>query len=183
MNSRLHPRLATPSPHVTKYPSPQVLVDSPLTNRDAVTPLDPLLRKMRGVSASSNCQTINLPTFSDLSLFLSPSCALFCTFLHTSKNQPLYFQAIPHSASKNRALQDTFRNLSLGFRMNQVRANSRAVNDPTGCVRRHFTRDRCEPHSRFASHPCSFLLNYIDPILHRVGPTGRFPHSTPRPRS
>jgi hypothetical protein len=36
------------------------------------------------------------------SSFVSYSCALFCTFLHSRKTQPFSFQPIPHSASKNR---------------------------------------------------------------------------------
>ena len=34
-------------------------------------------------------------------LYFSISCALFCTFLRSRKTQRFYFQAIPHSASKN----------------------------------------------------------------------------------
>src|SRR6266446_7760390 len=33
--------------------------------------------------------------------FLSHSCALFCTFLHSRKIQLIYFQALPHSLPKN----------------------------------------------------------------------------------
>src|SRR5260370_21817469 len=43
-----------------------------------------------------------------LSTFLSQSCALFCTFLHASKTQPVSFQAIPHSASKNTTTADGY---------------------------------------------------------------------------
>src|ERR1700674_1087401 len=36
-----------------------------------------------------------------LSPVFSHSCALFCTFLHSPKTQPFYFQAIPHSLLRN----------------------------------------------------------------------------------
>ncbi len=43
--------------------------------------------------------------------------------------------------------------------------------------------DRLSVCPRFASQPHGFLVNYGDPILHRVGPAGHFPHSTQGPRS
>ncbi len=50
-----------------------------------------------GVSPSS------LPTpHYPLSLFFSNSCALFCTFLHFRKSQPVCFHAIPHSLQKKK---------------------------------------------------------------------------------
>src|SRR5258708_29577771 len=57
-----------------------------------------------GCALSRSCQPSNLPTFqrvSELSPLFSRSCALFCAFLHSPKTQLFYFQAIPHSASKN----------------------------------------------------------------------------------
>src|SRR5229473_4092671 len=42
-----------------------------------------------------------LQRFLNLSPLFSYSWALLCTFLHSPKNQLFYFQAIPHSASKN----------------------------------------------------------------------------------
>ena len=41
-----------------------------------------------------------LPTPYHLSPLFSYSCTLFCTFLHSRKTQPFYFQAIPHSLRK-----------------------------------------------------------------------------------
>jgi len=56
-------------------------------------------------SASGIFQTFNLElsTFGlfDLSPFLSHSCALFCTFLHSRKTHPVCFQAVPHSCAKH----------------------------------------------------------------------------------
>jgi len=41
----------------------------------------------------------HLPRYSNS--FFSSSCALFCTFLQSQKEQPPCFQSFPHSASKN----------------------------------------------------------------------------------
>src|SRR6266550_4655395 len=40
--------------------------------------------------------------FLGLSPFFSYSCALFCTFLHSCKTQPICFQAIPYSLRNTR---------------------------------------------------------------------------------
>ncbi len=52
-------------------------------------------------SSLSICQPSNLPRFQrllDPSPFLSNSCALFCTFLHSPKAQLFHFQSLPHSS-------------------------------------------------------------------------------------
>src|SRR6267378_1494800 len=69
--------------HVTKSRSPQVLLDSALTNGDARNSFRIRSYENWRVSLDPlNIPTLkpfNLPTFTDLSLFLSHSCALFCT--------------------------------------------------------------------------------------------------------
>src|SRR6266446_3973143 len=47
-------------------------------------------------------QRSNVPRFLDLSPFFSYSCALFCTFSHSCKTQPICFQAIPYSLRNTR---------------------------------------------------------------------------------
>ncbi len=49
----------------------------------------------------STFQPSNAQMCFDLSPFFSHSCALLCSFLHSTKMQTLSFQAIPHSLSKN----------------------------------------------------------------------------------
>ena len=56
-----------------------------------------------GVYPSPSCQPSKLPTqqrVSELSPLFSYPCALFCTFLHSRKNQPVSFQPLPHSLRK-----------------------------------------------------------------------------------
>src|SRR6266849_10837088 len=43
---------------------------------------------------SSDLRTVQ--RVSELFPVFSNSCALFCTFLHSRKTQPFYFQALPH---------------------------------------------------------------------------------------
>src|SRR5712664_122898 len=53
-----------------------------------------------GCTPSQSCQPSKLPTLqrvSELSPLFSYLCALFCTFLHSRKNQPVSFQPLPHS--------------------------------------------------------------------------------------
>jgi hypothetical protein len=150
---RLPARLATQFRHVTKYPSPQVLVDPPLTNCDAPNSFR--------IRSYENCRVSlvlsphyslspNLyPLYSDI---LPHPFALFYTFLHSRKTQLLSFHAIPHSFTKTR-----------------------------GCGARHSPLATSFP--RFASPPPSFLVNYLDPILHRGGLREHFPQSTQGPRS
>src|SRR6266851_2721142 len=56
-----------------------------------------------GGTPSQSCQPSKLPTLqrvSELSPLFSYLCALFCTFLHSRKNQPVSFQPLPHSLRK-----------------------------------------------------------------------------------
>src|SRR5260370_37702616 len=79
-----------------------------------------------------------LPIPYPLSPFFSHPCALLCTFLPSRKTQLFSFQAIPHSASKNRAAWRTLRSFSRP-KMNQAQANSSATNNPSGRVDLHST--------------------------------------------
>src|SRR6267378_4967232 len=53
------------------------------------------------VALPSRQRSSRMPIPCFLSPLFSIPCALFCTFLHSPKTQLFYFQAIPHSASKN----------------------------------------------------------------------------------
>jgi hypothetical protein len=101
-------------------------------------------------------------------------------FLHSSKTQPFSFQAIPHSASKN--CPGCVHRFATRIKMNQAISNGEALSRCQHCSIRRETSPR-PPRPRFVSHPDSFLLNYIDPILYRVGPAGYLSPSAPRPRS
>ncbi len=107
---------------------------------------------------------------------------LFRTLLHSSKTQLFFFQANPNSFPKTPGGWGT-PHFSAGNKMNQTTNNSSSSHDTPHRFHRHPTRSKASPLPRFASRTSSFLVNYIDPILHRVGPAGRFPHSIPRPRS
>ncbi len=176
------PRRSTPFRHVTKNPSLQLLYFPHLQNRDACNSFR--------IRSYENCRVsvgpLNISTlkpamvFFGLSLFLSHSCALFCTFLHSSKTQLFSSQAIPHSFTKTRE----WRTPRLLEDQNEP-SNAWLLFD-----RRHpvspspsFDPRRLLPRRQFASYSHSFLLNYIDPILHRVGPVGHFPHFIEEPRS
>src|ERR1700674_2852322 len=67
--------------------------------------------------------------------------------------------------------------------MNRTRPNYSSIGGTRCRLHRQPTRSECSPCPRFASPPRSFLVNYLNPILHRVGPAGQLPHSAPRPRS
>jgi hypothetical protein len=112
--SDLHPCLVTSSllsPFLATHPKNPLVspIIATLPKRMSVTPVFAThLRPPRGVGARSLFK-VKLPTFNlqlstfDLfypSPFLSHSCTLFCTFLHSRKTQPFYFQAIPHSLHK-----------------------------------------------------------------------------------
>jgi hypothetical protein len=66
---------------------------------------------------------------------------------------------------------------------NQEMINSNFDSDPLRPHPRISTIVEPSPCPRFASPPCSFLLNYIVPNLHRAGLAGHVPHSAQRPRS
>jgi len=67
--------------------------------------------------------------------------------------------------------------------MNRSMSNFHGSNVSLRCPQHDSTRGHSLPGSRFASHPRSFLVNYIDPILQRAGPVGHFPHFVQGPRS
>lgn len=106
VNSRLHRRLATLFRHVTKYRSPQVLVDSALTNGDA--------RNSFRIRCYENCRVSlrllniqsfkpsSLPTFFDLSLLFSHTSALFFRLLRTTAPASLFFLRLTHSLPSQR---------------------------------------------------------------------------------
>ena len=123
-----------------------------------------------------------IPILYPLSPLYSHSSALICTFLHSSKTQLFSFQAIPHSASKNGPGGVPLRFFSR-TKINRTRPNYSSISGTRCPLHRQPTRCVCSPRPRFVSHPHSFLLNYIDPILPRVGPAGHFPYSTQRPGS
>jgi hypothetical protein len=102
--------------------------------------------------------------------------------LHSSKTQLFSFQAIPHSLPKTTRGGGT-PTLSTRIKMTQASTDAISASDTRHRLHSHSTRGEVSPHTRFASHPCRFLVNYVDPILHRVGPAGHFPHSTRGPRS
>src|SRR2546425_654775 len=67
-------------------------------------PLSPLLATLTKIAGcvptipNLELATLQSPLYSRS--FFSHSRALFCAFLHSPKNQPLFFQAIPHSLRK-----------------------------------------------------------------------------------
>src|SRR5258708_5312339 len=94
VTSRPHPRLATLFRHVTKSRSPQVLLDSALTNGDAGNSFR--------IRSYGNCRVF-------LGLLAVPANAfwpisfpftLLRTLLRLRKAQPLSFQANPNSFAK-----------------------------------------------------------------------------------
>ena len=189
-----HARRSTLLRHVTKNPSPQVLVDPPLTNCDARNPFRIRFYENCRVSPGPlNIPTFkcafcipdastgpaNLTTFSDLSLFLSHSCALFCTYQGLNSFVFKRFRTLCQKPP-GVGVPPT---LSTRIKMTQATTDAISASDTRHRPHSHSTRGEVSPHTRFASHPCRFLVNYIDPILHRVGPAGRFPCSTQRPRS
>jgi len=175
--------LATLFRHVTKNPSPQVLVNLPLANCDARNPfrirsyencrvaLDP-----RNIPTSKHS---NLPTYSDLSLFLSHSCTLFCTHKKLKSFLFMRFRTLYQKPPGVGVPPRFFTRI----KMNLARTTSCLTSDTSRCLHRYSTRAEAFPRLGFASLPTSFLVNYIDPILPRVGPAGHFPYSTQRPRS
>ncbi len=137
--------------------------------------------RFKNIGGRGRLQPSNLPTStprSEPSSFFSCPCALSFA---TARPYHSCFQILAHSFYHDGGCTPLL--IPPRLKMNQARANSRAANDPTGRVRRHSTCDRCQPHPRFASHPLRFLVNYLDPILQRVGPGEHFPRPTQRPRS
>src|SRR5260370_35573626 len=132
---RPQPRLATLLRHVTKYRSPQVLVDSALTNRDA--------RNSFRIRSYENCRVSpdqpNIP-------LSKPANALFI--------YPLSFQTLACSPTQRRAL--------ITFVFKFLRTLSIATEGvpsihillSVGNLRPHFL----SPHPRF-------LVTYLVPIL------------------
>src|SRR5712664_387374 len=81
------------------------LAESALTDFSPATPLESALTKNIGGGGllfrfrNSSLATHLSPLYS--SSFFSHSCALFCTFSHSPKTQPSYFQSLAHSLPKN----------------------------------------------------------------------------------
>jgi hypothetical protein len=64
------------------------------------------VRLAKSIPHDSARRPIHCPTIPNLlSPFFSDHCALCCTFLHLQGSQPLYFQAVPHCASKKRSVR------------------------------------------------------------------------------
>jgi hypothetical protein len=84
---------------VTHYSSQRHLL-----NPFAINPLRTLFISTRvypPVVLPSRQRSSRMPIPCSPSSLFSIPCALSCTFLHSPKTQLFYFQAIPHSASKN----------------------------------------------------------------------------------
>ena len=97
------PRRTAHCRHVTKIPSPQLLLFPALKNRDACNPFR--IRSYENCRVTSfRPNTFLFPPahFSPLysSSFFSDSYALFCTILQSRKTQLISFQAIPNSFAK-----------------------------------------------------------------------------------
>ena len=120
------------------------------------------------------------PILYPLSPLYSHSSALICTFLHSSKTQLFLFKRTLRQKTARGGVPLRF---SSRTKMNRTRPNYSSIGGTRCPLRRQPTRCVCSTRPRFVSHPHSFLLNYIDPILPRVGPAGHFPYSTQRPRS
>ncbi len=180
---RLPARLATQFRHVTKNPSPQVLVDPTLTNCDARNPF-----RMRFYE---NCRVslapLNIPT-------LKPAaCQRFSAYLfsfHTlahsfavRKGSTPFFSGDSALFAKNHPGWGDAIDSSHGFKMNLARASSCPAGDTSRRFHRYSTRPEASPRPRFTSHPYGFLVNYLDPILQRVGPGEHFSHPAQGPRS
>ena len=110
---------------------------------------------------------------------LPHSFALFCT--HQKLNSFLFKRfRTPRQKTARGGVPLRFFSRT---KMNRTRPNYSSISGTRCPLHRQPTRCVCSPRPRFVSHPHSFLLNYIDPILPRVGPAGHFPYSTQRPRS
>ena len=105
------------------------------------------------------------------------------TLLHSSKTQLSSFQAIPHSASKNRAAWDTSRNSPRGSKMNQASTKTCSSDDTLCHLHRQPTNSGASLGPRLASHPCRFLVNYSHPMSQMAGLGSYIPLFTRGPRS
>src|SRR5260370_15073201 len=72
---------------------------------------------------------------------------------------------------------------SAGIKMNLARTGSCLVSDTLGHLHLHLTQREASLRPRFASRPYNCLVDYIDPLLQRVGPGEHFSHPTQGPRS
>src|SRR6267143_4501531 len=110
---------------------------------------------------------------------LPHSFALFCT--HQKLNSFLFKRfRTPRQKTARGGVPLRFFSRT---KMNRTRPNYSSIGRTRCRLHRQPTSCVCSPRPRFVSHPHSFLLNYIDPILPRVGPAGHFPYSTQRPGS
>ncbi len=121
----------------------------------------------------------NVPTFSDLSLFVSHSSKLFCTL---KKLNPFLFKQIRTLSRKHPGVGVPTL-FAPRIKRNQAGTNSSSAND-AGCrFPRHSTRSAASPPAGFTSQPFRFLVNYSGSILPVTGPAGHFLHCPQRPRS
>jgi hypothetical protein len=144
-------------------------------------PLNPLesyrFKKHKGVGV---CSFFKPSTIDDLcsSPFFSCTCALFGA---TGAPQLFWNQFVAHSFDHDGGVC-TLLVLPPRFRMNCSMANFNGSNVSLRCPQHGSTRAHILPYSRFASHPCRFLVNYVDPILPRAGVREHIPLSTRGPR-
>jgi hypothetical protein len=183
VNSRLRPRPAALFRYVTKYQSPQVLVALSLTNCDARNSLTFRSYEKCRVSprTASPFQSLDPNTRNHpftLSPFFSSSYALFYT---TALSYHHCFQLLAHCFHRDGGCTP----LATPSRpkMNHGMANSNSSKASLHRPRHASDYRNGLPYLRFASHPHCFLVNYIDPIPHRVGPGEHFPLATTGPRS
>jgi hypothetical protein len=140
----------------------QSLVDSFHGNR-GVTPLF--------VFPSTASSPIS-PTSRRASHFSSTAYKMLLPQLLCFDNDPFSWWGVPPP-----------REFSPRIKTDQEMTNPNYTNGSSRCLRRSSIHKAGSPCPRFASHPHSFLLNYIVPNLHTAGPAGPVPHSVQRPRS
>jgi hypothetical protein len=138
------------------------------------------LTKTTGVYTNNSHSGTCAISFS-LSFFVSRSCRLFSRQLSTTAPASLFLSVAYKlfAVTTGVAYHDIFST----SKMNQTTDKPNSINDSLSRHPISSTRGRVSPRPRFASHPYSFLLNYIVPNLHRAGPAGHVPHSAQRPRS
>jgi hypothetical protein len=144
------------------------------------TPLFATLTKTTGVCTNNSHSGTRFVWFS-LSFFVSRACRLFSRQLSTTASTTLFVSGAYKlfAVTTGVAYHDIFST----SKMNQTTDYSNFINHSPGRHPISSTRDKASPRPRFASHPYSFLLNYIVPNLYRAGPAGHVPHSAQRPRS
>ena len=191
-----HPRRGRPYsanslfPHLKSHriisfadPHPLTLLESYRFKNIAGALLPSRAPRFAGEGASSNPS--NIPACQRLLAYLfyfhtlAHSFARFCTH---QKLNPFLFKRFRTLCEKAPGVGVPLR-FSTRIKMNPAGTNSSLIGETLRRLHRHSTRGGVSLRLRFASPPPRFLVNYIDPILHRVGPAGHFLHSTQRPRS